>query len=278
MRVLPVVLLLGILLLGACSDPSPPVDPGPPRRVVSLLPAWTEIVVGLGEAGRLVACSEYCEPGRDLPRVGWQDPRAAEQIARLKPDLVLRQRSRAARDPLVEALRSLNVRVLELPSETIADVREAIAAIAEVMGRGEEGATIRERFDAGLDAVRESVKGRSKPRVLFIYNRSPGVVAQIGAAGPGNFIDELIGIAGGVNVLADAGQAYVNVDLERLLRAKVDVVIDNLPPEEHPTDVWARVKGLESRVVLVTDNRMLIPGPRLPAAAEALAELIHDGP
>ena len=234
------------------------------------------MLVALGAGDRIIACTAFCAPGRDVVRIEWQDPRAAERVARLEPDLVLRQKPRAERDPFGDALRAVGVRVLELPSETIADVRAAYTRVGLEMGRGEEAGVALARFDRDLAAVVASVAGRPTPRVLFVYTRAPGAIAQVGAAGPGSFIDELIGVAGGVNALAAADAAYVNLDIERLLRAKADVIIDNLPSEEDPGSLWSG--RTSTRVRFVKDNRLLIPGPRLPAAAAALAELIHGEP
>ncbi|MHC4939908.1 MAG: ABC transporter substrate-binding protein [Planctomycetota bacterium] len=264
-----------VSLLAACSRPDPAQGSA---RIASLLPAWTETVTALGAGDRLVACSEYCEPGRELPRIDWRAPRSAEQLARLGPDLVLKQKPRAPHDPLREALKATGIRVVELPSETIADVRAAFEAIGKEVGRKEEARALRGEFDRGLAEGRQSVAGRSRPRVLFIYTRSPGVVANIGAAGPGSFIDEMISIAGGANVLAEAGEPYVQLDLERLVRLKPEVVIDNLPSEDDPEAVWRSVTLLDAKVRLVRDNRMLVPGPRLPEAARRLAAMIHGGP
>jgi iron complex transport system substrate-binding protein len=265
-----------VLLLAACSAPEPEAHTA--RRIVSLLPAWTAVVVELGEGDRLVACTEYGEPGRDIPRIDWRAPRAAERIARLEPDLVLKQRRRAAHDPLRESLRALGVRVVELPSETIADVRASFRSIGEEVGRGEEARAMRRRFDGELEAVRQEFGRKERPRVLFVYTRSPGVVANIGAAGPGTFIDEMIRIAGGANALAAAGEPYVQLDLERLARLSPDVIVDNLPSEVDPAAVWSAAALVEARVEYVRDNRMLVPGPRLPVAARRLARLIHGRP
>ena len=98
-----------VFVLAACSPPEP--ASGEPQRIASLLPAWTEIVVALGAGDRLIACSEYCEPGRELPRIDWRAPRSAERLARLGPDLVLKQKPRAPHDPLRAALRSTGIRV-----------------------------------------------------------------------------------------------------------------------------------------------------------------------
>jgi hypothetical protein len=67
----------------------------------------------------------------------------------------------------------------------------------------------------------------------------------------------------------------VSLDLERLVRLEPDLIIDNLPAEEDPGAVWARLESVPAPVRFVRDNRMLIPGPRLPDAIGALAELIH---
>jgi len=265
-----------LVLLAACSAPEPPDARA--ERIVSLLPAWTAVVVELGAGDRLVACTEFGEPGRDIPRVDWRAPRAAERIARLEPDLVLKQQRRAEHDPLREALEALGVRVQALPSETMADVRASFLAIGKEVGRGEEARALALRFDAGLEAVRASVAGRERPRVLFVYTRTPGVVANVGAAGPGSFIDEMIRIAGGRNALEAAGEPYVSIDLERLVRLAPDVVIDNLPTEEDPAAVWAGADLVEARIEFVRDNRMLVPGPRLPEAVHRLATLIHGRP
>ena len=251
---------LVFLLFAGCA----PAPEG--KGVVSLLPAWTEILVALD--ADLIACTEHCVPGRDVPRIDWQDPRSAEEIVRLAPAVVYKQKRRVAHDPLAAALRASGVRVVELPSESIADLRAAFVEIG-----GDEGRALRDRFDAELEAA--IVQPKERPKVLFVYNRSPGVVAHIGAAGPGSFLDEMLTLAGGENALKDAAQPYVQLDLERLVRSAPDVVIDNLPPEDDPAAVWRKSPLRDAKVRFVTDNRMLVPGPRLPDAVRRLAELIH---
>ena len=70
------------LLLATCAEEAKKPETGPVRRVVSLLPAFTEIVVELGAADRLVGCTPHCRPGRDVTVVGWQGSGAAEEILR----------------------------------------------------------------------------------------------------------------------------------------------------------------------------------------------------
>lgn len=271
-RTLPLPVLLLVLGCG-CGDPEP--ASGPVRRVVSLLPAFTETIDALGASSLLVGCTSFCPADEGVPHVPWQDAGAAEAILRRRPDLVVKQRPRRAEDALAVALHRAGVRVLARPSETIADVRAAIAAIGTALGRGERARALLEEFDARLAAVRERHLGRPRPRVLLVFQRDPGRIANVMAAGPGSFLDELIRAAGGRNALEGAERAYVGVDLERLVRLDADVIVDVVPQATGGLAPWRELEHVTARVHAVRDATLLTPGPRLPEAVARLAELLH---
>lgn len=260
--------------LPACDVAATPEPPRDPQRIVSLLPAFTEILVALGFQNRLVGCTEYCEPGREVARVPWQDAGAAEAILRLEPDLVLRQAPRTAEDPLQAALEEAGVYVLALPSETVADVRRALRAIPAAVGRPSAG--LAAAFDERLAAARARVPEGDAPRVLFVFQRDAGAVANVMAAGPGSFLDELITLAGGENALAAYDRPYVSLSLERLVRLAPDVIIDSVPLADAHLEEWREIPAFaKARIRGVRDRGLLIPGPRIPRAVERMAELIH---
>jgi iron complex transport system substrate-binding protein len=273
----PVPLLF--LLFAACGAKPPSARPG---GIVSLLPSWTEILVELGAADRLRGCTDVCEPGRDVARVPWQGPQAVEAIVRLDPALVVRQAPRAAGDPLADALRGAGIPVLSLPSETVADVRAAIVAIGEAVGVPARAAEYAARFDRDLAAARAKGEGRGEPKVLFVFGRDAGAVANVDGAGPGTFLDELIRYAGGRNVLDGDLGLYPKLRLETIVRLEPDVIIDNVPGGEDPLAAWSAFPTIpavrDRRVYAVADRGLLIPGPRLPASVERLVEMIHGRP
>ncbi|MEE8104163.1 MAG: helical backbone metal receptor [Planctomycetota bacterium] len=267
--------------LCACSDATPREPSAEIRRVVSLLPSFTEIVVALQRADTLVGCTEAGRPGRsDVARLPWRPP--IESVIRLSPDVVLRQKGRAENDALRTQLEAAGVRVVAIPSETIADVQRAITEIGELLDASEKAGEINARFDRDLEAVRASVAGKRRPCVLFVFGRDQGAAANVRAAGPNTFLDELVTLAGGRNVLADLDQPYPDVSLADLVRRKPEVIIDNLPAEKNIAAVraaWSRLKPVpavrDGKIHAVFDRDLLIPGPRLPAGLARLAKMIH---
>ncbi len=267
---------LFFLILAACGTPAPPGRPG---TVVSLLPSWTEVIVELGAADRLVGCTEACEPFRDVARVPWQG--SVEAIVRLRPALVVRQAPRAAGDAFEGALRDAGITVLSLPSETIADVRAAIPAIGGVLGI--DASEYLARFDRDLAAAKSKGEGRGEPpTVLFVIGRDPGGVANVDGAGAGTFLDELIRCAGGRNALEGIPEPYPKLRLEQIVRLAPQVIIDNVPGGGDAVAAWGALPTIpavrDRRVFAVSDRALLIPGPKLPQSIERLAEMIHGRP
>jgi iron complex transport system substrate-binding protein len=188
-RALP--LLLALAALAACADRPPPVAPANPRRVVSLLPAFTEHIVNLGAADRLVGCTEFCRPGRDdVARVPWRDAAAAEAILRLKPDLVLRQTLRRDEDPLKRILTDAGVPVVTFPTEHIEDVERAMVGIGAALGMAPAAERALERFRDAMTRARAGAEGKPSPKVLFVINRDARRAANDSVAGTGGVKDE----------------------------------------------------------------------------------------
>ncbi len=272
---------LWIFLLVGCGAPEAPQPPAEARRIVSLLPSFTEILVELGAADRLVGCTEHCRPDREVTRVPWQGAGAAEAILRTRPDLVLRQEVRTETDPVLAALARSGIYVLTVPSETIADVKSGILRIGGAVGKRDEAMRFVETFNADLLRARAGALGKDTPKVLFVFGRDQGAVANVTAAGPGSFLDELIRFAGGRNILEDLDSPYPAISLELIVRRGPQVIIDNVPGKSDPLTAWrasvlAGVPAVrDRRVFAVHDPGLLIPGPRLPAAVRRMVEMIH---
>jgi iron complex transport system substrate-binding protein len=110
------------------------------------------------------------------------------------------------------------------------------------------------------------------------------------AVGPGSYINDLIAIAGGTNVLAIAGQPeYPRISMETVLRLDPEVIVDTVDMGETEAErrrrqpinerLWSAYGSLSAaktkRVHAATTDALVVPGPRVVDAAEWVATLLH---
>ncbi|MFH1175914.1 MAG: helical backbone metal receptor [Acidobacteriota bacterium] len=264
----------------ACVAPPPsplvdqvgnPVPRRPVRRLLPLAPDVTELAFALGAGSRVIAApphGDYPPAAALLPRV---DPGDTEAIVALRPDLVLA--TTAGNDPRVvtQLIR------LQIPTATV-DVTscESLAAAAELVGQLLDE---RERGSALAGEMRSRcavANGRAAvlPRrgALYVVWWAPLVVAA-----PGTFHADLLERAGLTNLAPSATGRYPQVDPEVLLDARLELVVAADEPDVRttfanllgqPAGVRARAGTL--RVIWLPADQVSRPGPRFPAALEAL--------
>ncbi|HET7754997.1 MAG TPA: helical backbone metal receptor, partial [Anaeromyxobacteraceae bacterium] len=117
-----------------------PPPPATPRRVVSLAPSLTDLVVAMGLADRLVGVTRYDDSPavRELPRVGgFLDP-SPEAVVALRPDLVLWMTDGGAL-PAVRRIAALGVPVRALPIVSIPDLLAASRDVGAALGDAAAG-------------------------------------------------------------------------------------------------------------------------------------------
>src|SRR5437660_7999075 len=142
-----------------------------PARIISLSPNTTEILYGVGAFDRVVAVSDYCTyppQVEKLPRVGgWNNPNM-EQIAGLRPDLVIF--SEAQSQFVKEKVEALGVRTLAVPGNTLDDALKAIELVGEATGDREAAHKLDAETRAEIDSVRQAAEGLPRRRVLCVVD------------------------------------------------------------------------------------------------------------
>jgi iron complex transport system substrate-binding protein len=278
-RLVPFALLVALCLATVSHAESPKegprfLGPKPPekvKRVVTLAPSLTEMVMALGAGSTLVGVSRFDEAKEvaSLPRVGgFVDP-SVEAVVALRPDLVLVQPGPGNQRP-VEKMAEVGVPVLLLPLHTVADTLAALHAVGRALGKEKEASVLVQRIESTRARIREAAKARKSPRVLFVYGFEPLIVA-----GPGSFADELLRDAGGINVAADAGSAYPIYSVERAVVARPDVVVV-VAGMGVGKDKLASLPGLSrARWVQLPSQALIQPGPSLARGLEELFQLLH---
>ena len=261
-----------------------------PKRIVSTAPSITEALFALGLGDQVVGVSRFCNfppVVQKLPKVGSYLSPDAEAIARLAPDLVVLQR---VSSELTNRLNALQIRFIEVPHGTLNDVYTGINLIGKAAAVSERASSLNARIQGDLAALHAKTTNLPSTRVLVVLNRRPGMLADLTAAGPDNYVQQLLQIAGGTNVLAKPGlPAYPRISLETVLREDPDMILDLSGEAESEAErqaartqvikLWADQSQLAAvrngRVVVGTSNALLVPGPRAPEAAAMLFDYMH---
>lgn len=278
-----VSVLLACLLLAGNAFASP-------QRIVSTSPSITEVLFALGLGSHVVGVSNYCEyPAqvKDLPKVGTFLRPDPERIARLKPDLVIVHK---LPNDLTNRLNALHIAYAEVDRGGLTDAYSEIQQIGEATSAKEQANKLIARMHIKLDQIRARTVGKRKPRVIFVIGRDPGTLSNLIVVGHDNFLNELIDVAGGINLIAqESQQPYPHIGLETILRDHPDVVIDmgdmGSTTEERERKakenqaLWEAVPNLsavkDGRVYCLTSTAFVVPGPRVVEAAELLFKLFQ---
>lgn len=254
----------------------------PPARIVSLAPSNTEILFALGLGSKVVGVTTYCDYPKAVkkkPKIGgFADP-SLEKILAQEPDLVLATEKHQS---IVQALEKEGIDVLVLAPRKVAAVLEDIKLVGRATGTTKAAATLVTKLQQRIEAVTAKVQQipvSRRPKVFYELWYEPLITA-----GPGTFIDDLIRLAGGVNVAADAGKEYPEYSLETLLEKDPDVLITSYGhgPGMPTKEAIKRRKGWEAlkcvrhnRIYTVDADLVNRPGPRIVDALEAFARAIH---
>lgn len=246
-----------------------------PERVVSLTPAVTEILFEIGLEGNIVGVTEFCNyPEAALRKPGMGDflnPNI-ELIIEAEPDIVFA--AAGVQAELIARLEQLGIIVFCLDAESVAQVIANIQMAGAIMGVPYEANIAADGLQARVDAVVRLVEGRERPVVFFEVWDEP-----LMTAGPSSFIDNLIELAGGQNLAADAHARFLNLSIEILFERDPDVYIAS--DIHSASDIMAR-PGYENltavrtgRVYTIDDDLINLPGPRVVLGLEEMARIIH---
>jgi cobalamin transport system substrate-binding protein len=270
--------------VGARAD-GPSVDrPGaPPRRIVSLVPAVTQMVFAIGAGDRLVGVSNYDrEPAQvnTIPRVGGLLDPDTERILGLRPDLVIVYE---AQHELEQRMTQAHIRCYVYAHKDLANVMTTIRALGDLLEVRAAAERVARGIENRLRAVAARVAGRPRPEVLLVISRDPQSLRNIYANGGYGFLHDMVDLAGGRDVFEDVKRENVQASTELILARRPEMIIeldygasaatrDDLSPWRALSSVPA-VKN--HRLYQLVGDRFVEAGPRIADATEQLARTIH---
>jgi iron complex transport system substrate-binding protein len=275
--------LVMVRLTGRAQRPAPPATP---QRIVSLVPATTEMLFSMGAGSRLVGVSNYDRFPPEVSRLqkvgGLLDPNT-EVLLSLKPDLVIVYDTQTE---LKQQLQRAGVPMFNYVHKGLPDITETLRSLGERIGAAAAADAAARRIEQQLDTVRARVAGRPKPRTLLIFGREPGALRQINASAGYGFLHDVLELAGGTDVLSDLARQSAMMSTEMVLARAPEVIIElhygeSLKPDTIGSErrVWNALPSLpavrNNRVYFMTGDEFVVPGPRIVVAAERFAAALH---
>jgi iron complex transport system substrate-binding protein len=256
-----------------------------PTRIISLIPAVSEMLFSLGAGPQVVAVSsfdDYPPQVLTLPRVGALLDPDLERILSLRPDLVIVYESQV---DLRRQLERAAIPMFVYKHARLADVTTTIRQLGTRIGRDEDAGTLVRRIDEAFADIRTRVAGRPRPRTLLVFGRDALALRGIYASGGFGFLHDMLGAAGGDNVFADVSQQSVQATSELILARRPDVILElragDMTPEQQRKEiaVWLVLPSVPAvrtgRIAIITDPRTVVPGPRVAEGTELIARALH---
>ena len=241
----------------------------PARRIVSLIPATTELLFALGlgpsVVGRTTWCDYPAEAAR-VPNLGDGLQPNLEAVLAARPDLVVLYKS-TQNEAAASRLRAQGVPTIVVATDRLEDVPRLARLLARLGGRPGAGDSLATAYDRGL--AEATVEAGSDPAtVLILAWEQPPI-----AIGAGSFLSELVTRAGARNLFGDLPQASAPVSLEAIASRDPGyiLVIGDSTPAFASRPEWQSVAAVRNRkFVRIPSGQFDRPGPRSPAALRTL--------
>ena len=257
-----------------------------PRRIVSLVPATTEMLFAMGVGDKVAGVSNYdrfpVEVTR-LPKVGGLLDPDVERVISLKPDLVIVYDTQT---DLKRQLERAHLPIFPYVHRGLPDITATLRALGARVGAKAAADAVAARIEQQLDAIARRVAGRPRPKTLLVFGREQGTLRHITASGGYGFLHDVLEVAGGSDALNDLHKQSVDMSTEMILIRAPEVILelhygDAVKPELFNAErlVWnalASVPAVKNKRVYLLDGlEFVVPGPRIVLAAERFARTIH---
>jgi iron complex transport system substrate-binding protein len=225
--------------------------PGPARRIVSLVPATTELLFAIGAGDAVI--------GPNL-----------EAVIGQRPDLVLLYAS-ADRGTVAEHLGRLGIQAMSLSTDQLADVARLARVLGRVTGHERSADSLAKAFERDLAAA-QAPEGGARSAFLLVWDQPPMTV------GRGSFLTELMARAGLRNVFDDVGASSAVISIEGVVARDPDLILTlgSASPKVAGQPEWEVVPAVRDRRFVHADgSEFSHPGPRSPRAIRELRQAVE---
>jgi iron complex transport system substrate-binding protein len=261
-----------------------------PDRIVSLAPSTTEILFGLGLSDKIVGTVSYSGYATDIQNtieaknitvVGTFNKVNVELVTGLQPDLIVA--SGAYQQSLAGKFTEQGKTVVMLNPTEFSGILADITLLGKVTGQDANATTLVNSMQSKVQEITAKTSGLDKPSVYVEYYVDKNGYSSYGA---NSYINELISMAGGVNVFAGFQGQYVTTSTEEVLKANPAIIIISkgvmsslsgiTPDSIKARQSWDNIDAVKNNKIYEVDEALItIWGPRIVNGLEELAQVIH---
>ena len=251
-----------------------------PVRIVPLAPSLTEILYYLGLGDKVVGVtnnSYYPPDALEKPRIGSYIDLNIEKIITLAPDLVIGTRD--GNNPgIVDLLDQAKIPTYIVDPSNVDQVIETVRIIGRLCGIEKKADLLAQGLQNRLDRIKKAVENKRKPVVLLQINLHP-----IMTVNKDTFHQDIISIAGGINMSADSDIKYPRISIEEVIKKKPEIIIISSMEKggmfEKARQEWLKWTSIpaarDGRVYLIDSDLIDRPSPRIIDGIEQMAKMIH---
>jgi iron complex transport system substrate-binding protein len=261
-----------------------------PNRIISLAPSTTEMLFSLGLQDKVVGAvsySGYAQSVKDgitnqnITIVGTFNKVNTELVTGLQPDLIIA--SGSYQQSLASKFAEQGQKTVILNPTKFSQILSDIKLLGKLTGTDANATTLTSSMQSRADAVTAKVANLSKPGVYVEYYFDNTGYSSYGAD---SYINELIGMAGGVNVFAGFKGQYVTTSTEEIVKAKPSIIVicngvmstmSGLTPDTLKARTgWSTISAVQNnQIYTINENVLTLWGPRIVDGLEAMAKVIH---
>ncbi|QPJ65624.1 MAG: ABC transporter substrate-binding protein [Candidatus Nitrohelix vancouverensis] len=257
-----------------------------PDRIISSTPSITELLFALGAGDQVVGVSDYCSYPPEActrPSVGGLLNPSVEFWITLKPDLIIFQ---GKNSHLTQNANNLNIKTLSVSVSGLQDIFNAIQILGKEIGRSNEAEALTAQLKEGLQSYQDKLSGIRPKNVLLLLGDSNDPSRDMYAVGKGTFLDELLTLSGGRNILPDSLSQYPKVSKEFIIKNSPEIIIEAGPKsrmneQERLARIqsWKRFPTIQAvqteSIHFIGADYILIPGPRILSIIDNFSQAIH---
>ncbi|ECP9717677.1 ABC transporter substrate-binding protein [Listeria monocytogenes] len=235
-----------------------------PTKIVSLMPSNTEILFALDLGDKVKGVTAYDDYPKEAQKVEKVTSTSVdtEKIIAIKPDLVLGHESMLATEKdAYQLLKDAGINVFVVPDATdLKAAEKSIITVGKLTGKEKEAKEVNDSMEEQKVAIEKKAKElKTSPKVWI------EISPDLYTAGKGTFMNEMLELAGGTNVVTESG--FIPYNEEKVVELQPDIILSVYPDAKATIQkraAWKDIPAVKNDKIYEMDaNKLSRPGPRL---------------